>query len=139
MGRQATGENPPPPQNPIDFAHLSEQTLGDPQLQHELLSLFSAQSPGLVAQMRALGPTGVQALDDLAHRLKGSARVVGAFRVAAAAEAVECHAPAGSREAPLAALAQALAEAMAAIEAHLQASQAAEFPANLPASSPRRT
>ncbi len=124
MDRCATGKRPVLPQSPIDLAHLSEQTLGDRHLQRELLCLFSTQSPSLLAQMRALGQEEAGALDDLAHRLKGSARAIGAFRVAVAAETLESHAPKNGERAPLAALAEALEEAMAAIESYLQACEA---------------
>jgi HPt (histidine-containing phosphotransfer) domain-containing protein len=124
MDRCATGRPLALPQSPIDLAHLSEQTLGDRHLQRELLCLFSAQSPSLLAQMRALGQEEVGALNDLAHRLKGSARAIGAFRVAVAAETLESHVPMDGRRAPLAALAEALEEAMAAIESYLQAWEA---------------
>ena len=68
----------------IDLVHLARQTLGDRSLETEILALFVKQSEGLCA--RIAGASGEQARRDLAHTLKGSARAVGAWRVAAAAE-----------------------------------------------------
>ena len=70
-----------PDDGPIDFAHLSRMTLGDGDLEREVLTMFSAQSARLVGQIAALaGDAGA-----LAHTLKGSARAIGAFAVADAA------------------------------------------------------
>jgi HPt (histidine-containing phosphotransfer) domain-containing protein len=106
--------------NALDIAHLDEQTRGDRQLQDELLRLFTAQSPSLFARMRQVSRENDRQLDDLAHRLKGSALAIGAFGVAYAAEGIGRRAGSGSAAAELAALAEALAEAQSAIEAHLQ-------------------
>ena len=61
-------------------------TLGERSLEREVLQLFDRQSTLLLARMRAADAGGVGAL---AHTLKGSARGIGAWRVARAAEAVE--------------------------------------------------
>jgi HPt (histidine-containing phosphotransfer) domain-containing protein len=82
-GRARAGQTP---LFPIDRAHLEAQTLGDRQLQRELLILFMTQAADILQQMRACAGREPQRLDDLAHRLKGSARAVGAFRVANSAE-----------------------------------------------------
>lgn len=71
---------------PIDLVHLSRMTLGDRGLEREVLALFDRQATVLVSRMRAASPGSVTSV---AHTLKGSARGVGAWRVAAAAEAVE--------------------------------------------------
>ena len=98
---------------PIDLVHLARQTLGDRALEMDLLRLFERQSLHISRQI-ALAP--VDALDrltgDLAHTLVGSARAVGAGRVAAAAKA--CEAAPGSLPARVE-LAQAVDEARAAI------------------------
>lgn len=109
--------------HPLDLAHLNEQTLGDPLLQRELLHLFAAQSPGLLAQMQALGDTIAEdhhrkALSDLAHRLKGSARAIGANEVATACTPFEGRAACDD---DLAVLAAALTAAIEAINLHLDA------------------
>jgi len=71
---------------PIDLVHLSRMTLGDRGLEREVLALFDRQATVLVSRMRSAPPGSVTSV---AHTLKGSARGVGAWRVAAAAEAVE--------------------------------------------------
>ena len=72
---------------PIDFDHLTRQTFGDHALERELLELFAAQCDALVP---AIGDArrpqdGVMA----AHTLKGSARAVGAWALAALADRAE--------------------------------------------------
>jgi HPt (histidine-containing phosphotransfer) domain-containing protein len=83
-------------QPPIDMEHLAQMTLGERGLEIEVLRLFDLQAELLLARMREVGPEGVATL---AHTLSGSARGIGAWRVAAAAEATEC---AVKQSAPLA-------------------------------------
>src|ERR1700676_4404900 len=73
-------------ERPIDLVHLARMTLGDRSLEREVLQLFDRQASLLVARMRQISRTGISAV---AHTLKGSARGIGAWRVARAAEAVE--------------------------------------------------
>ena len=75
-----------PDDRPIDLVHLARTTLGDRSLEREVLQLFDRQSILLIARMRAASPEGMAML---AHTLKGSARGIGAWRVARAAEALE--------------------------------------------------
>jgi HPt (histidine-containing phosphotransfer) domain-containing protein len=75
-----------PDDRPIDLVHLARTTLGDRSLEREVLQLFDRQSMLLIARMRAASPEGIALL---AHTLKGSARGIGAWRVARAAEALE--------------------------------------------------
>src|SRR5690349_5709477 len=75
-----------PDDRPIDLVHLARTTLGDRSLEREVLQLFDRQSTLLLARMRAAAPGGMVML---AHTLKGSARGIGAWRVARAAEALE--------------------------------------------------
>lgn len=56
-------------------------TLGEPGLEREVLSMFATQSRDLIDRL-AKFPDDAAAL---AHTLKGSARAIGAFRVADAA------------------------------------------------------
>jgi HPt (histidine-containing phosphotransfer) domain-containing protein len=70
----------------IDLEHLSHMTLGERSLEIEVLRLFDLQAELLLARMREVGPEGVATL---AHTLSGSAKGIGAWRVAAAAEAAE--------------------------------------------------
>src|SRR5437879_13783748 len=73
-------------ERPIDLVHLARTTLGDRSLEREVLQLFDRQATLLIERMRAAAPGSTLAL---AHTLKGSARGIGAWRVARAAEAVE--------------------------------------------------
>ncbi len=66
---------------PIDLQHLARMTLGEPGLEREVLTLFATQSRDLIGKLASL-PEDAAAL---AHTLKGSARAIGAFRVADAA------------------------------------------------------
>jgi hypothetical protein len=75
-----------PEDQPIDFAHLFRMTLGDHSLEREVLALFDRQAEMLIGRMAGIEPPAVAAL---AHTLKGSARGIGAWGVASAAEAVE--------------------------------------------------
>jgi hypothetical protein len=71
---------------PIDLVHLARTTLGDRSLEREVLQLFDRQAGLLIGRMRSAAPAGVATL---AHTLKGSARGIGAWRVARAAEMLE--------------------------------------------------
>jgi len=84
----AAVEHAPPlsPDTSIDLAHLARMTLGEASLEHEVLSLFDRQAVMLLARMASEPPKVIAAL---AHTLIGSARGIGAWRVADAAEAVE--------------------------------------------------
>jgi HPt (histidine-containing phosphotransfer) domain-containing protein len=72
---------------PIDLAHLSRYTFGNAALQCEVLQLFAEQAPTTLAQLRSAETQ--KAWRDAAHTLKGSARAVGAWRVAGCAEQAE--------------------------------------------------
>lgn len=102
---------------PIDFDHLQRMTLGDAGIEQEVLRMFSAQSAMLVDTLNAV-PSDAAAL---AHTLKGSARAIGAFAVADAAERLEMVLAGGSDStAALVRLGEAVSEARAAIEAILR-------------------
>ena len=73
-------------ERPIDLVHLARMTLGDRSLEREVLQLFVRQAAVLLGRMNAAEPN---AIAGLAHTLKGSARGLGAWRVAYAAEALE--------------------------------------------------
>jgi len=104
---------------PIDFDHLQRMTLGDAGIEQEVLRMFSGQSAMLVETLTAM-PSDAGAL---AHTLKGSARAIGAFAVADAAERLETVLAGGSDPtAALARLGEAVAEARAAIAAVLRRS-----------------
>ena len=105
-----------PTDDPLDREHLSRITLGDGGLEREVLELFLQQA-GVMLGRAAGGNRAIAAI--AAHTLKGSARSIGVWRVALAAEAVEFAGDAARREA-IEALAGAIEEARAAIERHLQ-------------------
>jgi HPt (histidine-containing phosphotransfer) domain-containing protein len=106
-----------PGDGPIDFDHLQRMTLGDAAIEQEVLTMFLAQSATLVHTLAAI-PADANAL---AHTLKGSARAIGAFAVADAAERLEMVLAGGSDStAALVRLGDAVAEARAAIEAILR-------------------
>lgn len=101
---------------PIDLVHLAKQTFGERDLEAELLRLFDRQSAQILARLGDAGMSDGRWRADLAHTLKGSARAVGAFDVAGAAEAYEAAARADrDLAAPLARLAAAAAAAHGAI------------------------
>ncbi len=72
----------------VDLVHLAHFTMNDDALAAEVLELFVANAPKYLSQMR-----DAHSADDwrlAAHTLKGSARAIGAWKVACAAEAAEC-------------------------------------------------
>jgi hypothetical protein len=71
----------------LDRNHLARITLADEALEREVLGLFHRQAAMLLGRMANEAPRVIAAL---AHTLTGSARSVGAWQVAAAAEGVEC-------------------------------------------------
>lgn len=99
----------------IDVAHLNRQTMGDRALEREVLELFRRQARILMFRFEAL--TNPTERADVAHTLKGSARGVGASRVAFAAAELERAAHAGETTGKaLAELAESIAEVTSAIE-----------------------
>ena len=74
-----------PDDGPIDIEHLQRMTLGDASLEREVLAMFSGQSIRLMHELAA--PSSDRRA--LAHTLKGSARAIGAFRLAEAAAFLE--------------------------------------------------
>lgn len=71
---------------PIDLDHLARQTMGQKDLETEVLTLFLRQARQCVRNIAAATPKERQGF---AHSLKGSARGVGAFPLAEAAERLE--------------------------------------------------
>jgi HPt (histidine-containing phosphotransfer) domain-containing protein len=108
-----------PDDGPIDIEHLQRMTLGDASLEREVLAMFSAQAVSLIATLVAL-PADAGAL---AHTLKGSARAIGAFGVADAAETLEAAIlRGGDPTVALAELHEAIARARMAVDAILRRS-----------------
>lgn len=78
----------------LDRAHLRRYTLDDRALEREILGLFAAQAEVTLDQLRKADNR--QDWCFAAHSLKGSARAVGAWRLAGLAEACEADGAAGS-------------------------------------------
>lgn len=70
----------------IDEAHLERMTLGDRRLEREVLQIFVRQAAIMIGRIAGAEPAHVSAA---AHTLTGSARGIGAWRVARAAERLE--------------------------------------------------
>jgi len=102
-----------PDDGPIDLEQLRRMTLGDADLEHEVLAMFSAQSARLIETLADMPPDAAA----IVHTLKGSARAIGAQAVADAASRLETaiSRASGTAEA-LAELADAVALAQSAIE-----------------------
>ncbi len=100
----------------LDLAYLSRQTAGENELERELLALFEAQCARLRPLIAGDGPAMQRA--DAAHTLRGSARAVGAWRLASQTEALETALGKGEAEGALQAF-------MAALEEVLQATRQA--------------
>lgn len=98
-----------PDDGPISLDQLRRMTLGDPDLEREVLAMFAGQAGRILSELATL-PADAAAL---AHTLKGSARAIGAQAVAETAEIVET---AIRRGEPADVLAVALAELDRAVE-----------------------
>jgi HPt (histidine-containing phosphotransfer) domain-containing protein len=121
LGRIDWMPSPPlaPDDGPIDIQHLERMTLGDDSLEREVLAMFSAQAVSLIGTLATLPSDTLQ----LAHTLKGSARAIGAFGVADAAECLETAIRNGDDPQPaLAELKDAVAQARTAIDLILRRS-----------------
>ncbi len=107
MAEKANTDNIP---DPIDLVHLARQTMGDRDLEREVLQLFVGQAERLAGALEAAGDT--MAKKRILHTMKGAARGVGAWEVADTASALEETATA---ELGVEALHQAIARATAFI------------------------
>ena len=87
-----------PMSNSIDQVHLERMTLGDRGLEREVLAIFARQTAMTLERIVGAGPARAAAA---AHRLKGSARGIGAWRVAEAAERLEQAATTAADEATM--------------------------------------
>jgi HPt (histidine-containing phosphotransfer) domain-containing protein len=104
-----------PVETGLDLAHLARMTLGEASLETEVLRLFDRQAEILLAHMRDATPAAAAAF---AHTLKGSASGIGAWGVAAAAEAVETCAKRSTATATASAVAR-LVTAVAVVKAEI--------------------
>jgi HPt (histidine-containing phosphotransfer) domain-containing protein len=102
----------------LDEAHLEQMTLGDRGLEREVLQIFVRQSAIVMGRITGAEPALVAAA---AHTLTGSARGIGAWRVAQAAERLERASSTGkdALNEAIAELKAASGEASAAIGARL--------------------
>lgn len=107
----------------LDLVHLARQTLGDRDLETELLGLFVRQACTLVGTLQAAVESGGSLPPGSAaplHTLCGSARAVGCWAVSETASAMERDVRAGGEFAPgmerLEVLIAAVDRACAAIE-----------------------
>jgi len=103
----------------IDEDHLERMTLGDEPLEREVLQIFVRQSAIMLERISGGQPSAVAAA---AHTLVGSARGIGAWRVAGAAERLERASREGGDDETADAIAELKAaslEATAAIGARL--------------------
>jgi HPt (histidine-containing phosphotransfer) domain-containing protein len=90
--RSAATPSPPPPIDPQVWRRelLLERLAGDEASVRELVDLFLGDSTQILADLReAVGRRDAQAIEQAAHRLKGSASVLDAGAVRAAAETLE--------------------------------------------------
>ncbi len=78
---------------PVDMVHLSRQSLGDRALENEILSLFQSQSALYLD--RLLNAKSADERRMASHTILGSARGIGAWRVAEEAQRIELAAGVG--------------------------------------------
>ena len=102
---------------PIDAEHLAQMTFGDRALEREVLEIFRRQAAIMLSRIGGVEPGAASAA---VHILKGSARGIGAWRVARAAERLEHSGGEADRAASLAELQAATLEARAAIDVRLE-------------------
>jgi len=75
------------PEAPIDLVQLATNTLGNRDLEVQVLHLFKTQSSNTLERLARESDVSVRR--DLVHTLKGSARAIGAERVALVCETLE--------------------------------------------------
>ncbi len=98
----------------LDRVHLAQQTMGDAGLEKQVLTIFVDH---MAETMPRLTPA-TEEVCQIAHSIKGSARGIGAWDVAAAAEAVEK--ASGDRSGEISSLKRAVDTALLEIVALLE-------------------
>lgn len=88
--QQENAGTPAGKRRPVDLAHLSRQTMGDRDLEREVLRMFIHNARSIIGEIANSVRPDFRAS---AHKLKGSARAVGAFRLAEMAESCETRRP----------------------------------------------
>ena len=81
---ERSSESRKTPARPIDLVHLSRYTLGERELEREVLELFCSQSLLYIERLRHAKSD--HDWQEAAHQLNGSARMIGAWRASEAAE-----------------------------------------------------
>lgn len=96
---------------PVDLVHLARHTLGDRNLEREVLQLFCRQSVIYLDRLKQARASTSRV--EAAHTIKGSAKGIGAWTVAELAQAVEerSEQPVSGARALIADLEQAIADA----------------------------
>ena len=77
---------------PVDLVHLARYTLGDRDMEREVLSLFADRCDQDVARLRSA--QSATEWQRACHTIKGSARAIGAWKLARLAEEGETMQPA---------------------------------------------
>ena len=75
--------------SPLDLVHLSRQTMGDSNLECEILALFRNQCE--ICSQSLATHSDPQELTEIAHHMRGCAKAVGAWEVAKMAALLESH------------------------------------------------
>ncbi len=92
---------------PLDVPHLKTLTLSDPQLEREVLGLFSDQAASALRGI--LNANGPGPRREAAHKLAGAAKAIGAWDLAAVASEIEAQQALSNRSA------EALSRTMTAV------------------------
>lgn len=95
-------------EKPVDLVHLARMTMGDRSLEREVLGLFRSQASLCLARLRKAEDE--VAFIEAAHAIKGSARGIGAWRVADIAATLQDEGLPALAEGKVEALAEVLAE-----------------------------
>jgi HPt (histidine-containing phosphotransfer) domain-containing protein len=117
-GTAQAAERAGTPDAPVDLVHLARHTLGNRELEREVLRLFSRQARMMTERMREACEG--EALERCLHTLLGSARGIGAWKVAEAVEQAQ-QALRETGSADLVAVSAAVAESADFIEILLDA------------------
>ncbi len=108
-------------ERPLDLVHLSRQTLGDRELEIELLGLFDKQAGQIISRLAsALSASDRKWRHDLCHTLKGSARAIGAVKVARSAQCYEDGLAAQLSDAQLAGLVEDMKLSVEEVQAEIR-------------------
>ena len=72
---------------PLDLVHLTRQTMGDRELEREVLGIFLSHCDDYIKEFKNAPDANCR--KQVAHRIKGSARGLGAWELAEQAELAE--------------------------------------------------